>query len=173
MSPVIRPVITRDQIQARLRELADQINKDYAGEELVLIGVLKGVFIFLADLVRLLNMPIRVDFVRVRSYGTASTSSGTVEITKDVELDLRHRHVLVVEDIIDSGLTLEYLLRHLQKQQPKSLKICCLTDKLERRSLLVPIDYVGFVVEKGFLVGYGLDYAEDYRQYPDICELEL
>jgi hypoxanthine phosphoribosyltransferase len=173
MSPVIRPVITRDQIQARLRELADQINKDYAGEELVLIGVLKGVFIFLADLVRLLDMPIRVDFVRIRSYGTGSTSSGAVEITKDVELDLRHRHVLVVEDIIDSGLTLEYLLRHLQKQQPKSLKICCLTDKLERRSLLVPIDYVGFVVEKGFLVGYGLDYAEDYRQYPDICELEL
>lgn len=173
MSPVIRPVITRDQIQARLRELAAQINKDYGGEELILIGVLKGVFIFLADLVRLLDMPVRVDFVRLRSYGVGSTSSGAVEITKDVELPLSGRHVLVVEDIIDSGLTLEYLFRHLQKQRPKSLKICCLTDKPERRSLSVPLDYVGFVVEKGFLVGYGLDYAEDHRQYPDICELEI
>jgi hypoxanthine phosphoribosyltransferase len=173
MPPVIRPVITRDQIQVRLRELADQINRDYAGEELILIGVLKGVFIFLADLVRLLDMPVRVDFVRLRSYGASSISSGAVEITKDVELDLGGRHVLVVEDIIDSGLTLEYLLRHLQKQQPKSIKICCLTDKLERRSLAIPLDYIGFVVQKGFLVGYGLDYAEDHRQYPDICELEI
>jgi hypoxanthine phosphoribosyltransferase len=173
MSPVIRPVITRDQIQARLRELAAQINKDYAGQELILIGVLKGVFIFLADLVRLLDLPVRVDFVRLRSYGDCTTSSGCVEITKDVELSLRDQHVLVVEDIIDSGLTLEYLLSHLARQQPKSLKICCLTDKLERRTTAVPIDYVGFVVEKGFLVGYGLDYAEDHRQYPDICELEL
>jgi len=118
-------------------------------------------------------MPVRVDFVRLRSYGTSSTSSGSVEITKDVELSIRGQHVLIVEDIIDSGLTLEYLVRHLQKQEPRSLKICCLTDKLERRTLSVPLDYVGFVVEKGFLVGYGLDYAEDYRQYPDICELEL
>lgn len=173
MSPTIRPVITRDQIQNRLRELAAQLNKDYAGQQLILIGVLKGVFIFLADLVRLLDMPVRVDFVRLRSYGTNSTSSGRVEITKDVELSLQGQHVLIIEDIIDSGLTLEYLLRHLQKQEPRSLKICCLTDKLERRSLSVPLDYVGFVVEKGFLVGYGLDYAEDYRQYPDICELEL
>ena len=173
MPPVIRPVITRDQIQARLRELADQINKDYAGKELVLIGVLKGVFVFLADLVRLLDMPVRVDFVRLRSYGASSISSGAVEITKDVELPLGGRHVLVVEDIIDSGLTLEYLLRHLQKQKPQSVKVCCLTDKLERRSLSVPLDYVGFVVGKGFLVGYGLDYAEDHRQYPDICELEI
>jgi hypoxanthine phosphoribosyltransferase len=173
MSPAIRPVITRDQIQIRLRELAAQLNKDYAGQQLILIGVLKGVFIFLADLVRLLDMPVRVDFVRLRSYGTSSTSSGNVEITKDVEIPLRGQHVLIVEDIIDSGLTLEYLLRHLQKQEPRSIKICCLTDKLERRSLSVPLDYVGFVVAKGFLVGYGLDYAEDHRQYPDICELEL
>ena len=173
MSPVIRPVITRQQIQTRLRELAAQINQDYAGQELILIGVLKGVFIFLADLVRLLDLPVRVDFVRLRSYGASATSSGQVEITKDVELSLKDQHVLVVEDIIDSGLTLEYLVKHLQKQQPKSLKICCLTDKLERRAVSVPIDYVGFVVEKGFLVGYGLDYAEDHRQYPDIRELEV
>jgi hypoxanthine phosphoribosyltransferase len=173
MPPIIRPVIPRDRIQARVRELAAQINRDYAGQELILIGVLKGVFIFLADLVRLLDMPVRVDFVRLRSYGDSSTSSGQVEITKDIELFLKDQHVLVVEDIIDSGLTLEYLLKHLRQQQPQSLKICCLTDKLERRSISVPIDYVGFIVEKGFLVGYGLDYAENYRQYPDICELEV
>lgn len=173
MPPVIRPVINREQIQVRLRELSAQINKDYAGQELILIGVLKGVFIFIADLVRLLDIPVRVDFVRLRSYGDSAASSGSIEITKDVELPLRGRHVLVVEDIIDSGLTLEYLLRHLQKQEPRSLKVCCLTDKLERRATSVPLDYVGFVVPKGFLVGYGLDYAEDHRQYPDICELEL
>jgi hypoxanthine phosphoribosyltransferase len=173
MSPVIRPVISRDQIQARLQELAAQINRDYAGRELVIIGVLKGVFIFLADLVRLLNIPVQIDFVRLRSYGNAVTSSGRIEITKDVEIPLLGRHVLVVEDIIDSGLTLEYLLRHLQKQEPKSLKVCCLTDKQERRAIAVPLDYVGFVVEKGFLVGYGLDYAEAHRHYPDICEVEL
>jgi hypoxanthine phosphoribosyltransferase len=173
MSPVIKPVITRDQIQNRLRELSAQINKDYSGQEIILIAVLKGVFIFLADLVRLLDMPVRVDFVRLSSYGDSSTSSGQVLVTKDVELSLKDQHVLVVEDIIDSGLTLKYLLEHLQKQQPKSLKICCLTDKLERRAVSVHIDYVGFVVEKGFLVGYGLDYAEDHRQYPDICELEV
>jgi hypoxanthine phosphoribosyltransferase len=173
MPPVIRPVITRDQIHTRLRELAAQINRDYAGQELIIIGVLKGVFIFLADLVRLLDMPVRVDFIRLRSYGDSAASSGRVEITKDVELSLRDQHVLVVEDIIDSGLTLEFLLQHLHRQQPKSIKICCLTDKQERRAIAVPIDYVGFVVAKGFLVGYGLDYAEDHRQYPDICELEL
>jgi hypoxanthine phosphoribosyltransferase len=173
MSPVIRPVITREQIQDRLRELAAEINRDYAGRELIIVGVLKGVFIFLADLVRLLDIPVRIDFVRLRSYGDCATSSGRVEITKEVEVSLRDQDVLVVEDIIDSGLTLQYLLQYLQQQQPRSLKICCLTDKKERRSIAVPIDYVGFVVEKGFLVGYGLDYAEDHRQYPDICELEL
>lgn len=173
MPSVIKTVITREQIQTRLQELAAQINQDYAGQELILVGVLKGVFIFLADLIRLLDMPVRVDFVRLRSYGDSATSSGQVVITKDAELSLRDQHVLVVEDIIDSGLTLEYLVKHLQKQHPKSLKICCLTDKLERRAIAVPIDYVGFVVAKGFLVGYGLDYAEGHRQYPDICELEI
>lgn len=173
MPPVIRPIITRDQIRHRVRELADQINRDYAGQTLIIIGVLKGVFIFLADLVRLLDLPVRIDFVRLRSYGDRDSSSGQVEITKDVELSLKDQHVLVVEDIIDSGLTLEFLLQHLRRQQPRSLRICCLTDKQERREIAVPIDYVGFVVAKGFLVGYGLDYAEDHRQYPDICELEL
>jgi hypoxanthine phosphoribosyltransferase len=173
MSPVLKPIITRAQIQARLQELAAQINRDYAGQPLILIGVLKGVFIFLADLIRLLDLPVRVDFVRLRSYGTSASSSGKVEITKDIELDITAQHVLIVEDIVDSGLTLQYLIDHLKAQQPKSLKICCLTDKRERRAHHVPLDYVGFVVPTGFLVGYGLDYAEDYRQFADICELEV
>lgn len=173
MPPILKPVITREQIQARLQELAAQINGDYAGQPLILVGILKGVFIFLADLIRLLEMPVRVDFVRLRSYGAGDTSSGRVEITKDLEMPITGQHVLIVEDIIDSGLTLQYLIEHLRRQQPKSLKICCLTDKVERRALTVAIDYVGFVVQKGFLVGYGLDYAEDYRQFPDICALEL
>jgi hypoxanthine phosphoribosyltransferase len=173
MQPVLKPIISRDQIQARLRELAAQINRDYAGQPLIIVGVLKGVFIFLADLIRLLEMPVRVDFVRLHSYGASDTSSGQVKITKDLELDITDRHVLIVEDIIDSGLTLKYLLERLQERRPKSLKVCCLTDKQERRTCSVPLDYVGFVVPRGFLVGYGLDYAEDYRQFPDICELEL
>ncbi len=173
MSPFLKPIITRAQIQARLQELAAQINRDYAGQPLILIGILKGVFIFLADLIRLLDMPVRVDFVRLRSYGVSDTSSGEVEMVKDVELAITGQHVLIVEDIVDSGLTLRYLINYLQAKQPKSLKVCCLTDKRERRAHQVPIDYVGFVVPRGFLVGYGLDYAEDYRQYPDICELEV
>ncbi|MBM4286844.1 MAG: hypoxanthine phosphoribosyltransferase [Deltaproteobacteria bacterium] len=173
MPSAIRPVITREQIQVRLRELAARINRDYAGQEIILIGVLKGVFIFLADLIRLLTMPVRVDFVRLRSYGESSTSSGRVVITLDAELPLQDRNVLVVEDIIDSGLTLDFLLQHLRKQGPRSLKVCCLTDKRERRAIAIPLDYVGFTVEKGFLVGYGLDYAENHRQYPDISELDV
>ncbi|MGQ9921049.1 MAG: hypoxanthine phosphoribosyltransferase [Desulfobacca sp.] len=173
MQPVLKPLITRDQIRSRLQELAADLNRDYAGQPLILVGVLKGVFVFLADLIRLLEMPVRVDFVRLRSYGAADTSSGKVEITKDLEIPIRGEHVLIVEDIIDSGLTLQYLVHHLQQMQPKSLKICCLTDKAERRSVDIPVDYVGFQVSKGFLVGYGLDYAEKYRQLPDICELQL
>jgi len=173
MQPVLKPIISRGQIQARLRELAAQINRDYAGQPLLIVGILKGVFIFLADLVRLLEMPVRIDFVRLRSYGDRDSSSGRVAITKDLELDVTDRHVLIVEDIIDSGLTIQFFVQHLQQQRPKSLKVCCLLDKQERRTCSVPLDYVGFVVARGFLVGYGLDFAEDYRQFPDICELEL
>lgn len=173
MAPLLKPIITREQIQARVAELAAQINADYAGQELIVIGVLNGVFIFLADLVRHLTLPLRIDFIRLSSYGMAAVSSGEVRIVKDVELPLRGQQVLVVEDIIDSGLTLDFLVRHLQGHRPAGLKICCLIDKLERRELSVPLDYVGFTVPQGFLVGYGLDYAQQHRHYPDICEISL
>lgn len=168
---IIKPVIPRDRIQARVAELAAQINQDYAGQELIVIGVLNGVFIFLADLVRHLSLPLRLDFIRLSSYGMAAESSGEVRIVKDVELSLRGQPVLVVEDIVDSGLTLDFLIRHLQSHRPASLKICCLIDKQERREISVPLDYVGFTVPRGFLVGYGLDYAQQHRHYPDICEI--
>lgn len=171
MMSIIKPVIPRDRIQARVAELAAQINQDYAGQELIVIGVLNGVFIFLADLVRHLSLPLRLDFIRLSSYGMAAESSGEVRIVKDVELSLRGQPVLVVEDIVDSGLTLDFLIRHLQSHRPASLKICCLIDKQERREISVPLDYVGFTVPRGFLVGYGLDYAQQHRHYPDICEI--
>lgn len=173
MSPVLKTLISEDQIKTRVAELAAQIDRDYAGQELILVGVLNGAFIFLADLARRLQLPVRIDFIRLTSYGTAAVSSGEVRIMKDVELPLRDRHVLVVEDIMDSGLTLDFLRRHLLGHRPASLKICCLIDKLERQDVKVPLDYVGFTVPKGFLVGYGLDYAHQYRHCPEICELSL
>jgi hypoxanthine phosphoribosyltransferase len=173
MTGQMRMLLDREKIHKRVEELGTQINRDYAGQELILLGVLKGVFIFMADLARELNLPLQVDFVRLTSYGTGSESSGEVRITKDVELPIRDRHVLVVEDIVDSGLTLEFLRQHLKAHHPKSLKICCLIDKKERRLCDIPLDYVGFVVEKGFLVGYGLDCGEKNRTLPDVFEVEV
>ncbi|HZE21305.1 MAG TPA: hypoxanthine phosphoribosyltransferase [Desulfobaccales bacterium] len=167
-----RCLISQAKIARRVTELAEMIRRDYAGRDLVMIGVLKGAFIFLADLVRALPVPVEVDFVRLRSYGAGTTSSGEVHITKDVELPLKDRDVLIVEDIIDVGLTLDFLRRHLLSHQPRSLKICCLIDKKERREVEVPLDYVGFTVEKGFLVGYGLDCGEQSRNLPEIFVLE-
>lgn len=173
MTGRMRMLLDREKIHQRVVELGDEINRDYAGQELILLGVLKGVFIFMADLARELTLPLQVDFVRLTSYGLGAESSGKVKITKDVELPIRDRHVLVIEDIVDSGLTLEFLRQHLQAQHPKSLKICCLIDKKERRLCDIPLDYVGFVVEKGFLVGYGLDCGEKSRTLPDVFEVEV
>ncbi len=161
-------LLSREKIARRVGELADQISRDYAGQDLLLVGILKGAFIFLADLVRALAFPVEVDFVRLRSYGAGTQTSGEVHITKDVEAPLKDRHVLVVEDIVDAGLTLDFLLGHLASHQPASLKICCLIDKRERRQVEVPLDYVGFTVAKGFLVGYGLDCGEKLRTLPEI-----
>jgi hypoxanthine phosphoribosyltransferase len=152
--------------------LAERINQDYAGRDLVMIGVLKGAFIFLADLVRALPFSVEVDFVRLKSYVSGTQSSGEIVITKDVETPLKDREVLIVEDIVDLGLTLDFLRKHLLTHHPRSLKICCFIDKRERRQVEVPLDYVGFVVEKGFLVGYGLDCGEQNRTLPDIYALE-
>jgi hypoxanthine phosphoribosyltransferase len=167
-----RCLISQTEIARRVRELAQEICRDYDGQNLVMVGVLKGAFIFLADLVRALPFPVIVDFVRLKSYGAGTESAGEIHITKDVEEPLLDRDVLIVEDIIDLGLTLDFLRQHLLKHRPRSLKICCLIDKRERRRVEVPIDYTGFVVEKGFLVGYGLDCGEQSRTLPEIFVLE-
>ncbi|MFZ2089741.1 MAG: hypoxanthine phosphoribosyltransferase [Desulfobaccales bacterium] len=164
-------LISRKAIANRVKELAAQISRDYVDKNPLLVAILKGAFIFLADLARAVDYPVQVDFVRLRSYGAGTTTSGEVHITKDVELPIKGRHVLVVEDIVDAGLTLDFLLGHLASHQPASLKICCLIDKKERRQVEVPLDYVGFTVEKGFLVGYGLDSGENLRTLPDIYEI--
>ena len=167
-----RCLISKEAIARRVAELGEQIGRDYAGRDLVMVGVLKGVFIFMADLVRALPFPVEVDFVRLCSYGSETTTSGEVHITKDVELSLTDRDVLIVEDIVDTGLSMAFLKRHLAGHRPRSVKICCLIDKKERREVEVPLDYVGFPVEQGFLVGYGLDCGEQSRTLPEIFILE-
>jgi len=164
-------ILSREEIAKRVKELAAQISQDYAGQELVVVGILKGAFIFMADLVRALDFSVEVDFVRLKSYGTGTETSGEIHITKDVEVNLAGRHVLVVEDIVDVGLTLDFLRRHLENRHPQSLRICCLIDKLERRQVKVPLDYVGFTVPRGFLVGYGLDCGEKLRTLPEVYEI--
>jgi hypoxanthine phosphoribosyltransferase len=166
------PVLSRAEIAQKIRTLARRISQDYADEELAVIGILKGAFIFLADLVRELTVPVEIDFVRLASYGSDTSSSGHVQITKELELDIRDRHVLVVEDIVDSGLTIAYLLDYLEQFRPKSVRVCTLIDKTERREVNIATHYVGHVVDHGFLVGYGLDFDEKYRALPDIYHLE-
>jgi len=168
-----RVVFTAEEIARQVQLLASRISEDYEGKEVVLIGVLKGAFIFLADLVRQLTIPVQLDFVRLASYGTGTESSGKIRITTDVELDLRGRDVLIVEDIIDSGLTTAFLKKHLANKKPRSVKICALLDKRERRAVSIALEYVGLQLEKGFVVGYGLDCNEDNRQLPGIYELIL
>ena len=172
MSATKRVLISKAEIAGRVADLGREIGRDYAGRDLVMIAVLNGVFIFMADLVRALPFPVEVDFVRLCSYGAGTTTSGEVQITKDVEMSLKDRDVLIVEDIVDTGLTLAFLKQHLASHQPRSLKICCLIDKQERREVEVPLDYVGFVIEQGFLVGYGLDCGEQSRTLPEIFVLE-
>lgn len=165
-------VLSKTAIHDKVRELAGQIDADYTGKDLVLVGVLNGAFIFLADLARALTIPHQIDFIRVASYGNSDSSSGTIRFVKDAELDLRGKHVLLVEDIIDTGNTLAWLTEKFKDKKAASVKICTLIDKNERRQSEVPINYVGFSLEKGFLVGYGLDYAEQYRYLPEIFTLE-
>ncbi|AEH23565.1 hypoxanthine phosphoribosyltransferase [Thermodesulfobacterium geofontis OPF15] len=168
----LKLVLSKKEISQKIKELAKKIEKDYKDEPLIFIGTLKGAFIFLADLVRNIKNPnVEIDFVRVRSYGFSDTSSGKVEITKDIEVSLEGKNVILVEDIVDTGITLEFLYNYIKTLNPKSLKICVLIDKKERRKVRIPIDYVGFEIEKGFLVGYGLDFAEKYRHLPHIKEV--
>ncbi len=165
------PVLSRAEISQKVKGLAQRISEDYTGKELVVLGVLKGCFIFLADLIREITIPVLVDFVRLASYGSNTKSSGTIRITKEAELDIRDRDVLIVEDIIDSGVTIAFLLDHLKSFSPKSVKVCTFIDKSERREVQVPIDYAGIMVEQGFLVGYGLDFDEKYRALPAIYRI--
>ncbi len=164
-------ILSPDVIKARVQELGKEISRDYSGRPLVLIGILKGAFIFLADLCRALDVQVEIDFVRLYSYGSGMESEGKVSITKDIELDISGKDVIVVEDIVDTGYTLDYLTEVLKLHRPASVKICCLIDKKERRKVDVHVDYVGFDIQKGFLVGYGLDYNEQYRHLEGIYHL--
>ena len=166
-------LVQADELQHRVRGLAADISRDYAGRDLLLIGVLKGAFLFLADLMRSLTLPCEVDFMAVASYGSSTESSGVVRIIKDLDAPLEGRDVLIVEDIVDSGLTLHYLLRTLQARGPASLEVCALLTKPDRRTVDLPVRYTGFEIPDKFAIGYGLDYAERYRNLPYVAALTL
>ena len=165
-------LIDRDALQRRIVELGEEISADYAGRDLLLVGVLKGAVFFMADLMRGLTIPCEIDFMAISSYGASTDSSGVVRILKDLDLNIEGRDVLVVEDIIDSGLTLSYLMRNLEAREPASLEICALLTKPERREIDVPVRYVGFEIPNRFVIGYGLDFAERYRNLPYVGVLD-
>ncbi|HDN79057.1 MAG TPA: hypoxanthine phosphoribosyltransferase, partial [Chloroflexi bacterium] len=162
-------LIDEERLQKRIKELGEQISKDYEGKDLLLICVLKGAFMFLADLIRHIRIPHEIDFMATSSYGAATETSGVVRILKDLDSPIAGRNVLIVEDIIDTGLTLDYLTRILRARNPSSLRICTLLNKKERRLVNVPLDYVGFDIPNKFVVGYGLDFGEIYRNLPYIA----
>ena len=164
-------VIPEQEIRRRVGELGAAIARDYAGRKLLLVGILNGAFIFTADLARAIDLPLEVDFIRVASYGSSTCSSGTLSLTKDIELSIAGKEVLLVEDIVDTGRTIACLLELLASRGPASLKVCALIDKQERREAEVRVDYAGFTVAEGFLVGYGLDCAEQYRNFPAVYRL--
>ena len=165
-------LITQEQLSKRTTELAAQIDADYAGRELLLVGVLKGAVMVMADLARAMHLPVQMDWMAVSSYGSGTKSSGVVRILKDLDADISGRHVLIVEDIIDSGLTLSYLMRNLEAREPASLEICALLTKPERREIEVPVRYVGFEIPNRFVIGYGLDFGERYRNLPYVGVLD-
>jgi hypoxanthine phosphoribosyltransferase len=167
------PVLTKKEIDAQVSHIAQVISADYKDRELILIGILKGAFIFLSDLIRQLSIPVKVDFMCVSSYGDHATSSGRIKLIKDVDIDINNKDVLIVEDIVDTGITLSYLVDHLHASGASSVRICTLIDKRERRETDVRVDYACHTVDKGFLVGYGLDYAEFYRNLPEVYHLKL
>ena len=166
----IENLIDRKTVENRIKELAKQIEKDYAGEEVYCVGLLKGSVVFLSDLVKEINSPVVIDFMSVSSYGSETVSSGDVKILKDTDLDLRGKHFLIVKDIIDTGLTLEHVIRYFKESKGvKTLKTCTLLSKPERRKVNIDIDYVGFDVPDKFVIGYGLDYDQKYRNLPYIA----
>jgi hypoxanthine phosphoribosyltransferase len=171
--PDLVPVLKKDEIAEVVTELAERISSDYHGRDLILVAVLKGAFVFLSDLIRQITIPVKVDFMRAASYGSNTSSTGQIQLTKEIEIDIKNKDVLVVEDIVDTGLTLAYIVDYLKSFKPNSVKVCALLDKIERREIDMKVDYTGHVVAEGFLVGYGLDFAEDYRNLPGIYDLKL
>jgi hypoxanthine phosphoribosyltransferase len=169
---VTEVLIDRDVLQRRIHELGEEISSDYAGRDLLLVGVLKGAVFFMADLMRNLTIPCEIDFMAISSYGASTDSSGVVRILKDLDINIEGRDVLIVEDIIDSGLTLSYLMRNLEAREPASLEICALLTKPERRETEVPVHYIGFEIPNRFVIGYGLDFAERYRNLPYVGILD-
>ena len=172
MTETLRELFDEKAIRDAVKRLAGAISRDFGGQEVIFVSVLKGAFMFTSDLLREMKGPVKVDFIRVASYGSNTTTSGQVTLTKDLETDIKGRHVVIVEDIIDSGLTLRALRDMLLARQPRSLKICALLDKRARREVEIEGDYVGFTIEDGFVVGYGIDYAEQYRNLPGIFMVE-
>ena len=172
MADNLKKLFDEDEIQATVKRLAEAISRDFHDEELVLVSVLKGSFMFISDLMREIRNPVVVDFIRASSYGYDTVTSGKVTLTKDLETDIAGKNVIIVEDIIDSGLTLTAIKEMLLARKPRSLKICALVDKRARRKVKIEGDYVGFSIEDGFIVGYGIDYAERYRNLPVIYVVE-
>jgi hypoxanthine phosphoribosyltransferase len=164
-------LVQQDELAHRIRALGEEISRDYVGRDLLLVGVLKGAVFFLSDLMRHLEVPCELDFMAVASYGSSTDSSGVVRILKDLDVSIEGREVLIVEDIVDSGLTLSYLLRTLRARDPASLEVCALLTKPERRKVDLPIRYVGFEIPNRFAIGYGLDHAERYRNLPYVAVL--
>jgi hypoxanthine phosphoribosyltransferase len=169
--PIGEALVAQEDLQRRVRELGEEISRDYHGKDLFLVGVLKGAVFFLSDLMRAIDVPCEVDFMAVASYGSSTDSSGVVRILKDLDATIEGRDVLIVEDIIDSGLTLSYLLRTLRAREPRSLEVCALLTKPERRKVDLPIRYTGFEIPNKFAIGYGLDHAERYRNLPYVATL--
>src|ERR671936_1968179 len=170
-SAIGETLVTSDELQRRVKELAAEISRDYEGRDLVMIGILKGAVLFLGDLMRFLTIPCEIDFIAVSSYGSETDSSGVVRILKDLDALIEGRDVLIVEDIIDSGLTLQYLLRSLRARNPGSLEVCALLTKPDRRRVELPIRYVGFEIPNRYVIGYGLDYAQRYRNLDCVAVL--
>ncbi len=167
----VKVLLTKAEIEAKVKELAQMLSRDYSGKNPLFVCVLKGAAVFLCDLIRHMDINLEVDFMAVSSYGNSTTSSGVVRILKDLEYSIEDRHVIIVEDIIDTGLTLDYLRENLLSRRPASLKIVALLDKPERRTVEIEADYRGFCIPDEFVVGYGLDFKENFRNLPDVCVL--